>query len=472
LQKESNDKIHSTLFARMLHVQKARKLMNNIIKTLVNLFISPSFEDDENKTAIARALHVILMILLGMIIIAILMALSGSASITNRGFFIFSVIVGPGGLITLLVVLHKGYVQFVAWAFVAFQWFTTILQVISSNGLESPALGNFIVTVLLAGFLISRKGVVVFGSLSVLSIVGVWYLESKNLLPAPLVFSSASAKLVVILSGVAVATVLLYMVMRRLQKALEESQTYAKEVVSLNEQLHKQVAELERFTYTVSHDLRSPLVTIKGFLGMLKQDMQQRRPDKIDTDMDRIAGATDKMDELLSDLLELSRIGRIMNPPEEIDTIQLIQNALESVDARIRSRTASVNITTHLPPLYGDRIRLREVFENLIDNAIKYMGDQANPIIEIGTQKHNNKTVFFVKDNGMGIEKQYHAKIFGLFEKLDPIIEGTGIGLALVKRIIETHGGEIWVESEGLGKGSTFYFSMPDKNSQETSANV
>jgi len=441
--------------------------MNNIIKTLVNLFTSPSFEDDENKTAIARALHVILMILLGMIIIAFLMALSGSASITNRGFFIFSAIVGPGSLITLLVVLHKGYVRFVAWAFVGFQWFTTILQVISSTGLESPALGNFIVTILLAGFLINRRGVVVFGSLSVLSILGVWYLESNELLPAPLVFSALSAKLIVILSGVAVATVLLYMVMRRLQKALEESQKYAKEVVSLNEQLQKQVGELERFTYTVSHDLRSPLVTIKGFLGMLEKDMRDDRPEKIKSDIERIAGATDKMDALLSDLLELSRIGRIVNPPEKIDTVQLIHDSLESVDARIKERKVIVNIQPNLPSLYGDRIRLREVFENLLDNAAKYMGEQSNPMVEIGSQHKGNETVFFVSDNGMGIENQYKERIFALFEKLNPTIEGTGIGLALVKRIVETHGGEIWVESEGLGKGSTFFFTIP--NSRKTS---
>ena len=451
--------------------------MNNFIKPFANLFKTPSFEEDDDKSTIARTLHVILLFLLGTILFTLLLVFLGGVPITNRSFFIFSVIMGPVSLISLLLALQKGYVGFVAWSFVAFQWFTTFIQVIGSDGLKSPALGNFIVTILLAGFLINRRGVVIFGSLSVLSIVLVWYLESKNLLPSPLVFSAVSAKLVVILSGVAVATVLLYMVMRRLQKALEKSQAYAgelehalqekteaqKEIVSLNEKLQKQVAELERFTYTVSHDLRSPLVTIKGFLGMLKQDIQQRRPDKIDGDMNRIAGATDKMDELLSDLLELSRIGRIINPPEKIDTVQLIQNALESVDARIRSKNVTVNVAENLPSLYGDRLRLREVFENLIDNAAKYTGGQTDPTIEIGTQTHGDETIFFVKDNGLGIEKQYLEKIFGLFEKLDPTIEGTGIGLALVKRIIETHGGEIWVESEGLGKGSTFCFTISGK---------
>jgi signal transduction histidine kinase len=121
------------------------------------------------------------------------------------------------------------------------------------------------------------------------------------------------------------------------------------------------------------------------------------------------------------------------------------------------------------PSVYGDRIRLREVLENLIDNAAKYMGDQPDPTIEIGARLQNEEPVIFVKDNGTGIEPKYHTKIFGLFEKLNPAIEGTRIGLALVKRIVETHNGKIWVESEGLGKGSTFCFTIPSSAQNQSS---
>jgi len=245
------------------------------------------------------------------------------------------------------------------------------------------------------------------------------------------------------------------------QHELNERIRIEKEREELIEKLEEQNDELTRFTYTVSHDLRNPLVTIKGFLGMLNKDLKDNRPDKVQNDFERIANATDKMDALLTDLLELSRIGRIVNPPIEIDSVRLIQDALDSIDARIRSRSASVNIISDIPNIYGDRIRLREVFENLIDNAIKYMGEQTNPVVEIGTRNQKGKLIFYVKDNGAGIEKKYQERIFSLFEQLDPAIDGTGIGLALVKRIIETHGGEIWVESEGLGKGSTFYFTIP-----------
>lgn len=442
----------------------------------LNIFIPPTFEEDENKTFIARIIYVVLLILLGALILALYLAISGKVEVTNRSFFNVSAVIGPLVIISLLLALRNGYFRFVAWSLVTFQWLSTVIQVIGSNGLESPALGAFVVTILLAGFLISRRGVVVFGTLSVLSILAVWYLESNNLIPEPLVFTAISAKIFILLSIIAIATALLYMVMRLLQRALERSQTYAEEleqvvkertkakedVVLLNQQLQDQVAELERFTYTVSHDLRSPLVTIKGFLGMLNKDLNDQNMDKVKNDFDRIARATDKMDKLLAELLELSRIGRIINPPAEIDAARLIQDALDSIDARIRSRNVNLKIASDIPDLYGDRTRLREVFENLIDNAIKYMGQQPDPIVEIGSRDDRGKgPVFYVKDNGMGIEKEYQERVFRLFEQLTPSIEGTGIGLALVKRIVETHGGKIWVESEGLNKGSTFYFTIP-----------
>ena len=159
-------------------VEPSWKSMNNILKHLGNFFASPVVEGDKNKTIVARILHIILMILLGTIIIALLMAFSGKVLITNWTIFNFSAIVGPVSIITLLVLLQKGYVRFVAWALVALQWFATVLQVIGSKGLDSPALGNFIVTILLAGVLISRRGVVVFGSMSVVSIGGFGILKA------------------------------------------------------------------------------------------------------------------------------------------------------------------------------------------------------------------------------------------------------------------------------------------------------
>jgi signal transduction histidine kinase len=186
-------------------------------------------------------------------------------------------------------------------------------------------------------------------------------------------------------------------------------------------------------------------------------------------DMQRVSAATNRMDNLLKDVLELSRIGRQVNQPQEIPFEELIQEALEIIHGRIQQRSITVQIQPGLPTVYGDRKRLIEVLQNLLDNAAKYVGNQKNPRITIGMSGHDNERhpIFFVQDNGMGIEPQHYESIFGMFDKLDPASEGTGIGLALVKRIIEFHDGRIWVESE-IGQGTTFYFTIA-KN-RETNA--
>jgi PAS domain S-box-containing protein len=227
-------------------------------------------------------------------------------------------------------------------------------------------------------------------------------------------------------------------------------------------ELESKNAELERFTYTASHDLKSPLITIKGFLGFLRQDAEKGNLARLNSDIQRISDASDKMQALLNDLLELSRIGRLVNQPETIDLNQLIPEVLELLHGRLHGGHIRVSVQENLPRIYGDRARLFEVMQNLIDNAAKFMGDQTDPRIEIGQQgsTETGLPIFFVRDNGVGIDPKFQERIFGLFDKLDPRTDGTGIGLALVKRIVEFHGGRIWVESEP-GKGATFYFTLP-----------
>ena len=169
------------------------------------------------------------------------------------------------------------------------------------------------------------------------------------------------------------------------------------------------------------------------------------------------------MQRLLNDLLELSRIGRLIHPPELIPLEALVHEAVNMVSGRLNAHNVEIKVKAEQKQLYGDRQRLREVFENLIDNAVKCMGAQIDPQIAIGTKTVGDDTVYYVRDNGIGLAPQYQEKIFGLFEKLDPDVEGTGIGLAIVRRIIEVHGGRIWVESKGAGCGSTFSFTLPAK---------
>ena len=222
-------------------------------------------------------------------------------------------------------------------------------------------------------------------------------------------------------------------------------------------------AGIERFTYTAFHDLHSPLITIKAFLGALKEDLQADRPADVQGDIQRIERAANKMDQLLSDLLELSQVGRVIQPPEEIDLRQLAQESLQALGEQIHAKDVKVRLSSDLPTIYADRVRLRQVLDNLIENAAKYTEGQSSPIIEIGSRMEDDQQIIFVRDNGQGIDPRYHNRIFNLFEQLDPSMEGTGIGLALIKRIIEVHGGRIWVESAGWGQGSTFCFTIPDR---------
>lgn len=236
----------------------------------------------------------------------------------------------------------------------------------------------------------------------------------------------------------------------------------------LIEELESRNSELERFTYTISHDLKAPLITIRGFLGFLEKDALGGNTERLEHDVRRISEATDKMQRLLNELLELSRIGRMMNPPEEIPFGEIVREALELVRGQVEARRVRVQVAADLPTVYGDRVRLVEVLQNLLDNAIKFMGSQTEPRIEVGCRPSdgNSAPVLFVRDNGIGVAPQFHERIFGLFNKLDPHSEGTGVGLALVKRIVEFHGGKIWVESEGNNKGATFCFIIASRPKQ------
>ncbi len=239
-----------------------------------------------------------------------------------------------------------------------------------------------------------------------------------------------------------------------------EREKFIKELESKN-------AELERFTYTVSHDLKSPLITIKGFLGMLDSDMARGDEKRIKSDIKRIADAADKMAFLLDDLLELSRIGRIINPPKLFPLGELVSEVAELLSSTIAASRASIKTAGELPSVFGDRKRIFEVIQNLVENAIKFKRDDAAPEIEIGAKSSGDSTIVYVRDNGIGIESKYFENVFGLFNKLNTSSAGTGIGLALVKRIAEVHGGKAWVESDGPGHGSVFYFSLPEIKKEE-----
>jgi PAS domain S-box-containing protein len=219
--------------------------------------------------------------------------------------------------------------------------------------------------------------------------------------------------------------------------------------------------EMERFTYAVSHDLRSPLITIRSFLGFLERHARAGDFEALGADIDRIAGAAVKMDHLLGELLRLSRAGRVVSAHSWVPVEEVAREAHSLAMGRLAARNVTVEIQPGLPTVAGDRQRLVQVLLNLLDNAAKFMGDQSHPRVVVGTRPAVGEHVVFVRDNGVGIPIEAQAKVFGLFERLGRGGEGSGIGLALVDRIVKAHGGRAWVESEGVGAGSTFLFSVP-----------
>lgn len=213
--------------------------------------------------------------------------------------------------------------------------------------------------------------------------------------------------------------------------------------------------ELESFVYTVSHDLKAPLVSLDGFSSALQKEFERGKHY-----LERIQANVAHMDGLIRDLLELSRVGRVLGPIEEINVATLLTEIQEELAVELGKARAELVVQEPLPAVRADRSRIRQVFANLIDNAIKFRRDERPLRIEVGCQEERSFYRFHVADNGIGIAPQYHEQIFDPFRKLDPETEGLGIGLALVKKIVAHHGGRVWVESKE-GEGATFYFTLP-----------
>ena len=248
---------------------------------------------------------------------------------------------------------------------------------------------------------------------------------------------------------------------RSFDRLADNLQLRSREARELIEQLSQKNAELEQFSYTVSHDLKTPLVTIKGYLGMVRKDLDEGMYDRIERDFEFIETATDTMAQLLEDLLQLSRVGRVVKELEPVGLTELFEQARRMVITQDAPGAPRIDIQADMPWVRADRQRMGEVAQNLLENAIKFSRGSERPEVRVSAEENAGQVVCSVADNGIGIAPEFQEQIFGLFDRLEPEYEGTGIGLALVRRIVEVHGGRVWVESAGEGQGARFRFSLP-----------
>ncbi len=244
------------------------------------------------------------------------------------------------------------------------------------------------------------------------------------------------------------------------EEGLQENE---KKLKALLAEIAAKNEELETFVYTVSHDLKTPIVTIEGFIGAMREDFRDQISEEQEKYIRYMSDAALKMEALINDLLEFSRIGRMTEKKSKFSFAGIVKEVLKTLRPQIQAKGIEVNIQEDLPNIYGEKKRFTQVMENLLVNAIKYIGkENPCPRIDVGVQDRDGQNVFFVRDNGIGIEEIYFEKIFQVFQRLPSakrVGEGTGIGLAIVKRIVEHHGGNIWVASKP-GEGSTFFFTI------------
>lgn len=233
-------------------------------------------------------------------------------------------------------------------------------------------------------------------------------------------------------------------------------------VAERTRELELALREMETFAYAVSHDLRAPLRAIAGFAHLLREESAAALDDEALRLLGRIEANALHMDALINGLLDLARYSRRPLALTAVDTAALVRRALEPLAGELKRRAVEIVIGM-LPPCRADPLLLQQVYANLLSNALKYSASRERARIEIGAQQEGGKTVYYVRDNGVGFDMAHAAKLFGVFERLHPAAEypGIGIGLSTVRRIVERHGGRIWAEA-APGEGATFYFTLEE----------
>lgn len=437
---------------------------------VLRLFRLPVLPEEEQARQ-ARALHFVVLSLL---------------LVTDTQFFVFFFLLPQNWLRWLAILLtinctapsllllnHRGHTRLGRALLMAELWLLGTVLALTAGGIRSTAILMYAVCVFAAGLLFGSRGGVIAGVGFALTSLGFVLLERANLLPESAVTHTILSIWVVVAFCLEFIAIFQFMANRSIRTAWLRAQQAEADLRRANAELEARVKErtadlekvnkeLEAFSYSVSHDLRRPLRSMGGFAELLMLKHAPELPKAAQELVTRIKTSADQMNHLIDTLLRLSRIDRQPLKPRPVNLTTLARQTIDELSAaEPPERMKDIRIAS-LPDCMGDPDLLRQVFINLLSNALKFVRGRPTPVIEVGFETQEGKTVYFVRDNGAGFDMRFADKLFGVFQRLhsEEQFKGNGLGLSIVKRIIQRHGGTVWAKS-ALQQGATFYFTLP-----------
>ncbi|MBI5833291.1 MAG: hypothetical protein HZB16_13420 [Armatimonadetes bacterium] len=436
-------------------------------RRLVDRFLPPVATGRAAGEADSSRLLVSVLLMVCLVLVALIAAWQLERQRSHVSDALMLCLLASFGLALRLV--GRGRARLAAALALTSSWAVLCASGVWAFGLTDVALPAMLLPVMIAGLLQHWRAVALLSSLSIAAAWCMAWAQAAGILTPRAALPWPAA---LDLSGFLVVGTGLILVygdhLRGQHDRLAAEQLERQRVEAEREALIAQLAAsneaLERFAYSVSHDLKSPLVTITGFASRLGTDLSSGRADRAERYLDRISHAAGHMGSLLDELLKLSRAGRVLQTPQPVDLGDVLTELRALLQTRLEAAGMALRVDGYLPVVRGDRQRLLTVFQNLIENATKFTGGQAQPTVTIRCVELDmsvNQATFAVTDNGQGFDPAEGERIFGVFQQLRPQDDGLGIGLALVRRIVEAHAGRIRAESDGVGQGACFLVTLP-----------
>ena len=376
-------------------------------------------------------------------------------------------------IIICLVINRSGHFRAAAILLLLSLWATVSHMALTAGGIDSVSVIIYLPIIVTAGLLLGGRWGIMTAGLCMLTALGMALLDMRGMLPVrQVIHTPLTLWMGYTCSGVLIA-IMQYMAMRQSQIANDQMMDAKNELRILNGSLEKKVAErtaelhdankeLETFNYSVSHDLQAPLRLVNGFAKVLLKDYWDRLDDTGRHSLQVITTNTVRMSQLVRDLLEFSKSGKALLTKEEVDMKGIVLTIIDEVRMGHEPFTAEM-VLHDLSTSSSDAHLIKQVWANLILNAVKFSATRPLPVIEIGYHTQEGHHVYYVRDNGVGFDMDESAKLFNPFQRLHnrDTFEGSGVGLATTHRIITRHGGKIWAEAK-VDQGATFYFSLPN----------